>query len=185
MGVFNQCSSQENTFPERQSSGPFSAPPTITGPAHSGLLRVPLATLCCVLSQVDSLRPYGLWPTRLLCSWDFPGKNTGVGCHLLLQGIFLSQGSNSCLLHWQVGSLPLSLNCCHLLICANRWTALSLSFLICKMGVETVPAALPTLTRHFSSAKALYKCWAIDRVFISSDGRSGECRVDSSSVPQP
>ena len=85
MGVFNQCSSQENTFPERQSSGPFSAPPTITGPAHSGLLRVPLATLCCVLSQVDSLRPYGLWPTRLLCSWDFPGKNTGVGCHLLLQ----------------------------------------------------------------------------------------------------
>ena len=146
---------------------------------------MPLATLCCVFSQVDSLRPYGLWPTRLLCSWDFPGKNTGVGCHLLLQGIFLSQGSNSCLLHWQVGSLPLSLNCCHLLICANRWTALSLSFLICKMGVETVPAALPTLTRHFSSAKALYKCWAIDRVFISSDGRSGECRVDSSSVPQP
>ena len=139
-------------------SGRFIAPPLITGPAHSGLLRVPLATLCCVLSHVNSLRPYGLWPARLLCPWDFPGKNTGVGCHLLLQGIFPSQGSNPRLLHWQVDSLPLSLNCCHLLICANRWMALSLSFLICKMGVETiVPAALPTLTRHFSSAEALCK----------------------------
>ena len=31
---------------------------------------------------------------RLLCPWDFPGKNTGVGCHALLQGIFLTQGPN-------------------------------------------------------------------------------------------
>ena len=47
---------------------------------------------------------------RLLCPWDSPGKNTGVGCHALLQGIFLTQGSNPhllYLLHWQVGSLPL------------------------------------------------------------------------------
>ena len=34
----------------------------------------------------DSLRPYGLQPARLLCPWDFPGKNTGVGCHALLRG---------------------------------------------------------------------------------------------------
>ena len=33
-----------------------------------------------------TLRPRGLWPTRLLCPWDSPGKNTGVGCHVLLQG---------------------------------------------------------------------------------------------------
>ena len=33
-------------------------------------------------------------PARILCSWDFSGKNTGVGCHFLLQGIFLTQGSN-------------------------------------------------------------------------------------------
>ena len=32
-------------------------------------------------------------------SWDFPGKNTGVGCHFLLQRIFLTQGSNLCLPH--------------------------------------------------------------------------------------
>ena len=38
-------------------------------------------------------------PSRLLCPWNFPGKNTGVGCHFLLQGIFLTQGSNLHLLH--------------------------------------------------------------------------------------
>ena len=35
----------------------------------------------------DSLRPHGLQPARLLCPWNSPGKNTGVGCHFLLQGI--------------------------------------------------------------------------------------------------
>ena len=42
---------------------------------------------------------------------DFPGKNTGVGCHALLQGIFPIQGSNLrllCLLNWQAGSLALA-----------------------------------------------------------------------------
>ena len=48
----------------------------------------------------DSLRSHGLQPIRLLCPWGFPGKkNTGVGCHFLLQGIFLTQGSNLGLLH--------------------------------------------------------------------------------------
>ena len=45
---------------------------------------------------------------RLLSSWNSPGKNTGEGCHALLQGIFLTQGSNPCLLrllHWQAVSL--------------------------------------------------------------------------------
>ena len=41
-------------------------------------------------------------PPRLLCPWDCPGKNTAVGCHSLLQGIFPAQGSNPGLLHWQV-----------------------------------------------------------------------------------
>ena len=47
----------------------------------------------------DSLRPHGLQPTRLLCPWDFLGKNTGVGCHFLLQWILLTQGLNPGLLH--------------------------------------------------------------------------------------
>ena len=58
----------------------------------------------------DSLRPYGLQPTRLLYPWNSPDMNTGVGCHALLQGIFPTQGLNPRLLgllHWQVGSLPL------------------------------------------------------------------------------
>ena len=50
---------------------------------------------CSVASGVsNSLRPHEMQPTRLLCSWDSPGKITGVGCHALLQGIFPTQGSN-------------------------------------------------------------------------------------------
>ena len=50
-----------------------------------------------------------LEPVTLLCPWDSPGKNTGVGCHFLLQGIFPNQGLNLlCFLHWQLGSLPLT-----------------------------------------------------------------------------
>ena len=46
------------------------------------------SAVCSVASaESDSLQhPHGLWPTRLLCPWDSPGKNTGVGCHALLQG---------------------------------------------------------------------------------------------------
>ena len=40
----------------------------------------------------NSLRPHGLQPAKLLCPWDSPGKNTGVGSHFLLQGIFPTQG---------------------------------------------------------------------------------------------
>ena len=46
-----------------------------------------------------SLRLYGLQPSWVLYPRDFPGKNTGVGNHFLLQGIFPTQGSNPCLLH--------------------------------------------------------------------------------------
>ena len=57
--------------------------------------------VCVMLSSSvsDSSRPYGLQPTRLLCPWDSPGKNTGVSCHFLLQGIFPTQGSNLSLPH--------------------------------------------------------------------------------------
>ena len=59
-------------------------------------------------SCLTSLRPHGLKPARLLCPWDFPDKITEVGCHSVLQGIFLNQGSNPGLLHllrWRAGSL--------------------------------------------------------------------------------
>ena len=69
--------------------------------------------LACMPAQSHhgALQPHGLYPARLLCPWDFPGKNTGLGCHFLLQGIFSTLGSNPhlllCLLHWQVDSLSL------------------------------------------------------------------------------
>ena len=47
-------------------------------------------------------------PPGFFVLWIFPGKNTGVGCHFLLQGLFQTQESNSSLLHWQGDSLPLS-----------------------------------------------------------------------------
>ena len=63
-----------------------------------------LKRICSVMS--DSLRPHGLQPTRILRPWDFPGKNTGVGCHFLLQGIFPTQGSNPGLPHCSQTLLP-------------------------------------------------------------------------------
>ena len=47
-------------------------------------------------------------PPDSLVHGDSPGKNIGAVCHFLFQGIFLTQGSNPCLLHWKVDSLPLS-----------------------------------------------------------------------------
>ena len=63
---------------------------------------------CSVMS--DSLQPHELQPFRLLYPWNFSGKNTGEGCHFLLQGIFSTQGLSPHLLHflhWQVNSLSL------------------------------------------------------------------------------
>ena len=68
--------------------------------------------------QCVCTKPLQLCPTlqslifRLLCPWDSLGKNTGVGCHVLLQGIFSTQGLNLCLLcllQQQASSLPLVL----------------------------------------------------------------------------
>ena len=62
----------------------------------------------CMLGHVQLFAT----PQTIACqaplSWDYPGKNTGVGCHFLLQGIFMTQGLNPRLLHWQADSLPLA-----------------------------------------------------------------------------
>ena len=61
---------------------------------------------CSVVSK--PVRLHGLQPTRLLCPWSSPGKNTEVCCHFLLQGIFPIQGLNLHCLYWQADSLPWS-----------------------------------------------------------------------------
>ena len=62
-----------------------------------------------MLSRFSNVRLFAtLWTARLFCPWDSPGKNTGVGYHALLQGIFPTQGLYPrllCLLHWQAGFL--------------------------------------------------------------------------------
>ena len=106
------------------------------------------------------MQPYAVWPARLLCPWESPGKNTGVGCDALLQGIFLTQGSSLCLLcllHWQAGSLPLALpgkpflvTPLHLFLSLNRsqltmilqWFRLCFSQLTVRatwLGIASVP----------------------------------------------
>ena len=64
---------------------------------------------CCLVAKscLSLLWPHGLQVARLLCPWNFPGKNPGVGCHFLLLEIFSTQGSNTHLLHWQA-DLPMS-----------------------------------------------------------------------------
>ena len=60
--------------------------------SHSGKLKISSDCDVGVCAQSClTLQPHELEPARLLCPWDFPGKNTGVGSHFLLQGIFLTQ----------------------------------------------------------------------------------------------
>ena len=71
--------------------------------------------MCCVRVYTCSVMSHSLWPhgtvpSEILCLWNFPGKNSGVDCHFLLQGFFPIQWSNPhCLFlqHWQADSLPL------------------------------------------------------------------------------
>ena len=67
-------------------------------------MKLSLAVHVCMCAQLlqpcsTFCDPHGLQPTRVLCPWDSPGKNTGVGCRSLLQGIFPTQGWNLCLLY--------------------------------------------------------------------------------------
>ena len=73
------------------------------------------AQLCPIL-----LRPHGLQPARVLCPWNFSGKNIGVGVHFLLQGIFPTQGLNLGLLcRWHCRWILY--HKCHLRGSVARW----------------------------------------------------------------
>ena len=61
----------------------------------------------------NSLRPHGLYPTRLPCPCSSPGKNIGVSCHSLLQGVFPTQELNLGLPH--CGQILYHLSHVHLL----------------------------------------------------------------------
>ena len=71
----------------------------------TGIPSLPLVLFVVMLPKAHltshSLQPHGPQPARLLCPCNSPGKNTGVGCHSLLQGIFPTQGLNLGLPHWR------------------------------------------------------------------------------------
>ena len=126
----------------------------------------------------DSSQPHGLQPARLLCPWNFPGKKTRVDCHLLLQGIFLTQELNLGLLHcrqvlyhlsYQQSSLTVPISCvpaeihelpsnifrwinllCPLLV---RWCDESESENPCKSSVRKQKLG------EISQFHDIYKCW--------------------------
>ena len=78
-------------------SFPFRSPPSTEQSSLCSTGGYESGSVSCSVGS-DSLQPHGLQPDRLLCPWNSPGKNTGVACHSLLHGIFLTQGSNPGLL---------------------------------------------------------------------------------------
>ena len=99
---------------------------------------------CCLVAQSCStpLGPHGLQLVRLLCSWNSPGKSTGVGCFSLLRGIFPIQGSNlSPTL--QADSVPLSHQG------SPSWTLCTIKFSLLK-PLSFLCNTLLTILVHFS-----------------------------------
>ena len=119
--------------------------------------------MCYVLSWL-----HGLQPANLLCPWNFPGKNTIVGCHFLLQGVFPIQAWNSyllCLLHWQADSLPVN----H----SNKTSGLNITHLF----VAVLEARKPEVKVH-----AAFSFWwklssGLQMATLSSHGLSFEHRL--------
>ena len=83
-------------------------PPLILWSVLAALFLLCCCCCCCCVVLNHVLLFVTPWTVhaRFVCPWDFPGKNTGVGCHSLLQKIFPTQGLRPGLLHWLVDSLP-------------------------------------------------------------------------------
>ena len=118
---------------------------------------------------------------RLLCPWNFPGKNPGMGCHFLLQGIFPDQRSNPrllCLLHWQVDSWPLAppgklmwVRCIYLLY--NKLKLRNLKYQLIKIDMLT-------MHNNFQLLKNWLK-WSFNvqrktQMFMNRQGKYWKCK---------
>ena len=103
LGISVDCAvvtSSEKVSPKGGAQQFLLPPSVILIPLHVEC-GVCVCVCMCVYSILSNyLTPHWLHPMRFLYLWDFPGNNTGVGCHFLLQGFFPTQGLNLCLLHW-------------------------------------------------------------------------------------
>ena len=105
---------------------------------------------------------------------DSPGKNTGVGCHALLQGIFPAQGLNQsllCFLHWEAGSLPLAapgiyyfLYSFPLWLIAGYWTYFPVLYLDCilKSRDITLPTKIRLVKAMYGFSRSHVWMWELD-----------------------
>ena len=76
-------------------------------PSQTGFIKTTQANCCLVTKLCPTLLwSYELQLVRLLCSWDFPGKDIEVGCHFHLQGSSWPNPHLLYLIHWQLDSLP-------------------------------------------------------------------------------
>ena len=119
----------------------------------------------------DSVRPHSRKPTRLLCLWDSPGKNTGVGCRFLLQCMKVkseSEIAQSCPTLSDPMDCSLRDSSIHGISQARvlEWSAIAFSVYIWQyppiqklqipLPLIVIPNTFPTLTESWSSAKHLH-----------------------------
>ena len=100
---------------------------------------------------------------KLLSPWDFPGKNTGVGCYFLLQGIFLTQRLNPCILHWQEDSLLLS----HQEDLNSNYQFVNIIFYIVMSVVSTPPLISLWYNTDDGMTCTCSLCWNFSGTLIS------------------
>ena len=116
------------------------------------LLKKKMATHSSILA----VKIHGQRSLMSYSPWGFPGKNTGVSCHFLLQGIFPTQGSNTCLpslLHCRWIFYPLSHGGSH---CR---TVIKLLIVIIVLLIVSVPMELVFIQRcflHLSRGSKVY-----------------------------
>ena len=142
----------------------------------------------------DSVRPHGRQPTRLPRPWDSPGKNTGVGCHFLLQCMKVkseNEVAQSCPTPSDPMDCSLPGSSIHGIFQARvlEWGAIAFSLLQCmkvKRGSE-VSQSCPTLRPHglqptrpprpwdFLSKSTAVGCQYLLRLFLYSLSQSTEC----------
>ena len=117
MGLQSQTRLNDSKTLRWETTSQIYSPPILTSAVlFRSLSPHPYRSRVCVLcanslqSCLTLCNPLDCSPPGSSVHVDSPGRNTGVGCHALLQGVFSTQGSNLLLLLslWQAGSLPLA-----------------------------------------------------------------------------